>query len=89
MYINYKSLYYVYVINMYIISHNHILYVYIQHDTYIIIIQHDIYILTSLVYCHSDNVYIHVFPLSILILLIVNSKYHIIGINPKDILPVR
>lgn len=44
---------------------------------YIIIIQHDIYILTSLVYCHSDNVYIHVFPLSILILLIANSKYHI------------
>lgn len=60
---------------------------------YIIIIQHDIYILTSLVYCHSDNVYIHVFPLSILILLIANSKYHIYmylaWVNPEDILPVQ
>lgn len=49
--------------------------------------QHDIYIRTSVVYCHSDNVYIHVFPLSIL--LILNSKYHISGIHPKDILPVQ
>lgn len=54
---------------------------------YIIIMQHDIYIRTSVVYCHSDNVYIHVFPLSIL--LILNSKYHISGIHPKDILPVQ